>query len=94
MSDAYFCRMEIKKFKAIWKFHLVFDVQFNIASALDPTYTIFCKVILAILYYLTVREKKCLKDGGFRNIEAQITGIYLEEFVKEISPYQRNRSNK
>ena len=56
MSDAYFCRMEIKKFKAIWKFHLVFDVQFNIASALDPTYTIFCMVILAILYYLTVRE--------------------------------------
>ena len=48
--------MEINKFKAIWKFHLVFNVQFNITSGSDPTYTIFCAVILAILYYLFIRE--------------------------------------
>ena len=41
MSDMDFCRMEIKKFNAMWKFHLVFDVRFNISSGLNPTHAIF-----------------------------------------------------
>ena len=82
MSDTYFCRMEINKFKAIWKFHLVFNVQFNITSGSVPTYTIFCAVILAILYYLFIREnlrlgtKKIVQKMEV-NIEPRITGIHL-----------------
>ena len=56
--------MKINKFKVARKFHLAFNVRFNVPSGSDLVYTIFSTVILAILYYLTlqIKERKYVRN--------------------------------